>query len=34
MSCLPMQVVLVFYREAWCPYWNLAPAIDEFLEER
>ncbi|MGH3192224.1 MAG: hypothetical protein ACRDOL_34250 [Streptosporangiaceae bacterium] len=26
LSCLPMQVVLVFYREAWCPYWDLAPA--------
>ena len=31
LSCLPMQVVLVFYREAWCPYRNLAPATYQTL---
>jgi peroxiredoxin len=26
-----MQVVLVFYRAAWCPYWNPAPAAYQTL---
>lgn len=28
---MPMQVVLVFYREAWCPRWNLTPATYQTL---